>query len=180
MSFSHFHIFSGAGYQKKVLSHEPVVENADRGYFVKSGCCSVQFYKRKSSTRSYRHANSFSLSAGHEELEIASHVLQFTYNACEGNFQYPFCYYPTTKLNGASLADVYWEGIAALRNNGFHAYMGICDGGQANRTLILLHFESESDAINKQFTVENPYTGEPHVFMMDPSVCISLEQVIFD
>lgn len=111
---------------------------------------------------------------GDTGVELATHALQFTFNSCEGNFQYPFCFYPTSKLSGPILMDIYWKCIAALLCHDFYAYMGICDGGQSNRTLILLHFKSEQDAIEKKFTVENPYTGEPHTFMMDPSVSTSL------
>lgn len=101
---------------------------------------------------------------------MASHILQFTYHGCEGQFQYPFCYYPTAKLTGAAMVDLYWEGVAALLHNGFNPVMAICDGGQANRSLIAMHFSSNDDAIDKHFTTKNPYTGDSHVFMMDPSV----------
>lgn len=107
---------------------------------------------------------------GKEDIELATHVLQFVFHSSEGNFQYPFAYYPTAKLSGTILANLYWEGVAALMYTGFNAHMGICDGGQANRSFILLHFTSEKDAIEHNFTTENPYNEEPHVFMMDPSV----------
>ena len=68
------------------------------------------------------------------------------------------------------LAEVYWEGIGALLHNGYDAHMGICDGGQANRTFILLHFESEEEADRNNYTTANPYNDKDHVFMMDPSV----------
>lgn len=52
----------------------------------------------------------------------------------------------------------------------FYVNMAICDGAQANRAFIALHFESEEDAIASMITTMNPYSGEPHSFLMDPSV----------
>ena len=101
-------------------------------------------------------------------------MLQFTFNSCEGSFQYPFSFYPTANLSGAEICDIYWDGIAALLQYGFNAAMGICDGGQSNRSFIMLHFESEEDAFRRKFVTTNPYNGEPHAFMMDPSVSIQM------
>ena len=92
------------------------------------------------------------------------------FHSCEGHFQYPYAYYPTANLTGPLLADIYWDGAAALLHNGFNAHMGLCDGGQCNRTFILLHFASEEDALRKNFVTVNPINSENHVFMMDPSV----------
>lgn len=48
--------------------------------------------------------------------------------------------------------------------------MAICDGAQANRSFIQSHFNSAEDAIGQNFTTTNIYTGEPLIFMVDPSV----------
>ncbi len=101
---------------------------------------------------------------------MAMHVLQFVFHSCDGTFQFPYAYFPTAKLTGSTLAELYWDGISALLHNGFNAHMAICDGGQANRSFILLHFDSEEQAEASQYTTINPYNGEDHVFMMDPSV----------
>lgn len=107
---------------------------------------------------------------GKRDVELATHILQFIYHSSEGVFHYPYAYYPTANLNGAILVDLYWRGVAALLHAGFNPHMGICDGGQANRSMILLHFDSEEDAISKEFVTINPYNEEAHAFMMDPSV----------
>ncbi len=110
-----------------------------------------------------------------DEIILATHVLQFTFNSSEGSFQYPICHFPTSKLTASALTDIYWECIAALLHNGFDAHMGVCDGGQANRSMIMMHFESEEDAIKHKFITRNPYNGKPHVFMMDPSVSLIID-----
>ena len=53
--------------------------------------------------------------------------------------------------------------------------MSVCDGAQANRSFIINHFGSEEGAVSQHFTIPNLVTGEPHVFMMDPSVSKMLQ-----
>ena len=54
--------------------------------------------------------------------------------------------------------------------------MAICDGAQANRAFITMHFQDEKDAVSSTFTTTNPYSGHPHSFMMDSSVsCFNIE-----
>eukprot|EP00112_Aurelia_sp_Birch-Aquarium-sp1_P000832 Seg108.1 transcript_id=Seg108.1/GoldUCD/mRNA.D3Y31 product="hypothetical protein" protein_id=Seg108.1/GoldUCD/D3Y31 len=106
---------------------------------------------------------------GKRSMEMATHILQFVFHSCEGKFQFPYAYYPTAKLSGSTLFDMYWDGVAGLLHYGFDAHMGLCDGGQCNRTFITLHFDSEEDAIAKDFTTTNPINDQKHVFMMDPS-----------
>ena len=43
----------------------------------------------------------------------------------------------------------------------------------------LSHFGSIETAIQGDFTVSNPCTGEPHVFLMDPSVSVGTVLNIF-
>ncbi|KAK3735262.1 hypothetical protein QZH41_008885, partial [Actinostola sp. cb2023] len=41
-----------------------------------------------------------------------------------------------------------------------------CDGGEANRNFIKIHFEGK-DPVKENFTIVNPYTREPLIFIMD-------------
>ncbi len=50
---------------------------------------------------------------------------------------------------------------------GFHIYWCILNGAEVNRQFIKLHFYGENEAMEKNFTAHNIYTGEPMVFMMD-------------
>lgn len=121
---------------------------------------------------------SYFILSGKRSMEMATHILQFVFHSCEGKFQFPYAYYPTAKLSGSTLFDMYWDGVAGLLHYGFDAHMGLCDGGQCNRTFITLHFDSEEDAIAKDFTTTNPINDQKHVFMMDPSVSIPYSYVI--
>eukprot|EP00112_Aurelia_sp_Birch-Aquarium-sp1_P011554 Seg2427.7 transcript_id=Seg2427.7/GoldUCD/mRNA.D3Y31 product="hypothetical protein" protein_id=Seg2427.7/GoldUCD/D3Y31 len=109
-----------------------------------------------------------SIQAGKEEAVLSTHVLQFTFFSAE-NFIFPIAFYPTANLDGVALYDMYWNCIRALLLHGFNSHMAVCDGGQANRTFILLHFENEEHAIRSSFVTTNRYNGESHIFMMDPS-----------
>lgn len=106
---------------------------------------------------------------GSEQIELATHIQQFFFVGIEG-FTFPICYYPTANLDGCTLTDLYWKCVSALAEWDFQAHMAVCDGGQCNRSFVLLHFEDEEDAIKKKFTIFSERTGLLHVFMMDPSV----------
>ena len=100
---------------------------------------------------------------------MASHILQFTFVGCEG-FEFPVAYYPTAQVDPVTLFHTYWAVVKNLQKMMFYVNLAICDGAQANRAFIALHFEGEEDIIASMFTTMNPYSGEPHSFMMDPSV----------
>ena len=57
-----------------------------------------------------------------------------------------------------------------MLETGFHVYWCILDGADVNRQFVKLHFEGEDEAVEKRFTAQNLYTGEPFVFMMDTKV----------
>ena len=63
-----------------------------------------------------------------------------------------------------------------MMETGFTVYWCILDGAEVNRQFIKLHFNGENEAVEKKFTAQNVYTGEPMVFMMDPKVIFALEQ----
>lgn len=107
--------------------------------------------------------------AGTNKAEVATHILQFTFNGCEG-FHFPVAYWPTSQINASSLFNIYWEVVFALHQHGFYVNMCVCDGAQANRSFILHHFKDEEAAILANFTTINLVTGQNHIFMMDPSV----------
>ena len=57
-----------------------------------------------------------------------------------------------------------------MLETGFHVYWCILDGADVNRQFVKLHFKGEDEAVEKRFTAQNLYTGEPFVFMMDSKV----------
>ena len=57
-----------------------------------------------------------------------------------------------------------------MLETGFHVYWCILDGADVNRQFVKLHFKGEDEAVEKKFTAQNLYTGEPFVFMMDSKV----------
>ena len=57
-----------------------------------------------------------------------------------------------------------------MLETGFHVYWRILDGADVNRQFVKLHFQGEDEAVEKRFTAQNLYTGEPFVFMMDSKV----------
>ena len=60
-----------------------------------------------------------------------------------------------------------------LLKGGINVRYSCFDGGEANRSFLKMHFYGK-DPVDEMFTVTNPYTKEPLVFMMDIAVCIKL------
>ncbi|XP_070571398.1 uncharacterized protein [Ptychodera flava] len=104
--------------------------------------------------------------AGIDKAQIASHVLQMVFLGNSG-FRFPFAHFPTHEVDAPSLYIVFWQAVKWLKRGGFHALYACCDGGQANRSFIRMHFK-EKDPIKEQFTTRNLVTREPFVFFMDP------------
>ena len=52
-----------------------------------------------------------------------------------------------------------------MLETGFHVYWCILDGADVNG-----HLKGEDEAMEKRFTAQNLYTGEPFVFVMDSKV----------
>jgi hypothetical protein len=103
---------------------------------------------------------------------MATHILQFTFVGCEG-FEFPVAYYPTAQVDPVTLFHMYWDIVKALQEIKFYVNMAVCDGAQANRAFIALHFDNEEDCAASMYTTTNPYSGEPHSFMMDYSVSMN-------
>ena len=101
---------------------------------------------------------------------MATHILQFTFVGCE-LFEFPVAY-PTAQVDPVRLFHLYWEIVKNLQEIKFYVHMAICDGAQANKAFIALHFDGKEHCIASKFTTTNPYSGEPHSFMMDSSVSI--------
>ena len=87
-------------------------------------------------------------------------------------FKFPVCYFPTIEVDPTTLYHQFWNAVYDLVEFGFKVLLAICDGAQANRTFIQCHFDD--DAGKENFTTTNIYTGEPLVFMVDPSVSIAI------
>jgi hypothetical protein len=105
---------------------------------------------------------------GKDEANIATHLLQFMFIGSTG-FKFPVCYFPTIEVDPTTLYHQFWNAIFDLGELGFKVLLAICDGAQVNRTFIQCHFDGV-DAVKENFTTTNIYTGEPLVFMVDPSV----------
>ena len=86
-------------------------------------------------------------------------------------FKFLICYFPTIEVDPTTLYHQFWNAVFDLGEFGFKVLLAICDGAQANRTFVQSHF-NEENAVAEQFTTTNIYTGEPLVFMVDPSVSI--------
>lgn len=84
-------------------------------------------------------------------------------------FRFPFAHFPTTEADPASLYTNFWKAVGWLRRFGFEANFCCCDGGEANRSFIKMHFQGK-DPEEEKFTTINPYTRKPMVFLLDPSV----------
>ena len=111
------------------------------------------------------------LFAGKNAVEVANHIIQFTFNGVEG-FHFPFAYWPTSQINSSSLFHLYWQSVFQLFQHNFYVVASICDGAQANRSFILYHFKNEAEAVKQNCVCTNLVTGQPHAFIMDPSVSI--------
>ena len=95
-------------------------------------------------------------------------MLQFVFLGNNG-FRFPFAHFPTKEADPASLYTNFWKAVGWLRRFGFQANYCCCDGGEANRSFIKMHFKGQ-DPVEERFTTINPYTRKPMVFLLDPSV----------
>lgn len=99
---------------------------------------------------------------------MATHVLQFVFLGNNG-FRFPFAHFPTTEVDPSTLYTQFWKAVGWLRRFGFQSNFCCCDGGEANRSFIKMHFKGK-DPVKERFTTINPYTRMPMVFLLDPSV----------
>ena len=90
-------------------------------------------------------------------------------------FTTPVYYYPTLEVGPIALYHKFWDVVFDLGEFGFKVIMAICDGAQANRTLIHLHFSDMVDPFKLSFIKAKIYTGEPLILMVDPSVIQQLQ-----
>lgn len=100
-------------------------------------------------------------------MEVATHVLQFVFLENNG-FRFPFAHFPTTEADPSSLYVNFWRAVGWLRKFEFQSNFCCCDGGEANRTFVKMHFK-DKDAVKERFTTINPYTRKPMVSLLDPS-----------
>jgi len=107
---------------------------------------------------------------GKETIEVATHVLQFVFLGNNG-FRFPFAHFPTTEVDPSTLYTQFWKAAGWLRRYGFQTNFCCCDGGEANRSFIKMHFKGK-DPVKEKFTAINPYTRKPMVFLLDPSVSL--------
>jgi hypothetical protein len=80
-------------------------------------------------------------------------------------------YFPTIEMDQVTLYHKFWDVVYHLSLFDFKVLMCVCDGAQANHTFIKYHFDGLNPVDDKYlFTTTNIYTGEPLIFMVDPSV----------
>lgn len=108
------------------------------------------------------------LFSGKETIEVATHVLQFVFLGNNG-FRFPFAHFPTTEADPATIYTNFWKAVGWLRRFGFNTNYCCCDGGEANRSFIKMHFKGKDPEVERFKTI-NPYTRKPMVFLLDPSV----------
>jgi hypothetical protein len=113
---------------------------------------------------------------GKDEAKVATHLLQFMFIGSTG-FKCPICYFPTIEVDPITLYHKFWDVVFNLGEYGFKVLLAVCDGAQANRTFIQCHFAG-LDAIKEKFTTTNMYTGEPLVFIVDPSVSFIMSYIL--
>ncbi|CAH3123779.1 unnamed protein product, partial [Porites lobata] len=103
-------------------------------------------------------------SSPHDQL--ATHVLQFIFLSDNG-FRFPIAQFPSASCTPSALYYLFWEGVIKMQEYGFVIYWCLLDGADVNRQFIKLHFKDQ-DPVEKKFVVENIFTGNPMVFIMDP------------
>ena len=82
------------------------------------------------------------LFSGKEIVEVATHVLQFVFLGNNG-FRFLFVHFPTKEAEPASLYTNFWKAVGWLRMFGFQTNYGCCDGREAIRSLIKMHFKGK-------------------------------------
>ena len=102
--------------------------------------------------------------AGETKVQTATHVLQFVYLGNTG-FRFPIVHYPTREVDPSTLYIKFWETVGWLEMAGFSVIYGCCDGGQANRSFIQMHFKGK-DAVKEKYTTTNIHTGQPLVLKL--------------
>ena len=108
--------------------------------------------------------------AGDNKVQTATHVLQFVYLGNTG-FRFPIAHYPTREVDPSTLYIKFWEIVGWLEMAGFSVIYCCCDGGQANRSFIQMHFKGK-DPVKEKYTTTNIHTGQPLVFFLDSSVSL--------
>ncbi|KAK3747957.1 hypothetical protein QZH41_019192 [Actinostola sp. cb2023] len=99
------------------------------------------------------------------KAELATHVCQFVFLGNTG-FRFPFAHWPTKEIPSSTLYDLFWKAVFELIKRGITIVYCCCDGGEANRNFLKIHFEGK-DPVKENFTIVNPYTREPLIFIMD-------------
>ena len=93
-------------------------------------------------------------------------------------FRFPFVHYPTCDTSPGALMFAFWRSVQWLLLAGFDTIYCCVDGSECNRSFIKLHFKNK-DPQAQLFTTDNPFTGNPFIFVMDPEVIYYKMQVLF-
>ena len=104
---------------------------------------------------------------GKETVEVATRILQFVFLGNNG-FRFPFPHFPMKEADLASYTN-FWKAVGWLKRFGLQTNYCCCDGEEANRSFIQLHFQAKNPE-EERFTTIKPYTRTPMVFMLVPSV----------
>ena len=90
----------------------------------------------------YRLKFAYFICIGERKAELASHVLQFVFLGNTG-FRFPFAHWPTKEVDPSTLYIIFWKAVFWLLKAGFKVRYCCCDGGEANRSFIKLHFKDK-------------------------------------
>ena len=107
---------------------------------------------------------------GDSQPEMVTHVLQFVFLGNTG-FRFPFAHWPTKEADAATLHDLFWKAVFWLLKSNFIVTYCCCDGGESNRGFIKMQFSGKNPE-EENFTVINPYTRKPLIFIVDFPVSV--------
>ena len=71
--------------------------------------------------------------------ELATEVFQITFVGYTG-FRFPICHFPTAGVKASDLHIIIWNCVSKLWDWGFHVDYLMQDGGEENRSFMMLHF----------------------------------------
>ena len=101
----------------------------------------------------------------HRGVHVATHVLQFIFLSFDG-FRFPFCWYPTSTINGPELNVCFWEIMDKLTQWEFDVRYVCMDGSSGNR--VFLNMNVTKDDKEKDFSCPNIFRPSKRiVFLMD-------------
>lgn len=107
---------------------------------------------------------------GKHQQEMATHAVQFIYQAFNG-FRWPLCYYASTTATAPQLFHTFWDVVDNLEEMDFICHYVMMDGATTNRSFTKLHFELEARLSN--WTIRNMFNrNNTLAFIQDIKHCL--------